>query len=187
MTDTAIPRRRLLNGWRLAGWGSLAALLTLPAVAMRMGAQGVVWTASDFVFAAVLLGFLGGVVELSVRLARGRAERAGYLIAGVTAFLTVWINGAVGIIGDDDNVNQYFFYMVLIGIVLSVLTWFRPAAMRWITGAIALGQPVMGLVATQTMPGHGVEWGLLAVFALLWGGAAWYFNAGLRRARAAAA
>ena len=96
---------KLLNGWRIAGWGSLAALLLLPAIAMQVDAPGVLWTASDFVFAAVLLGFLGGVVELAVRLARGGQERAGYLIAGFTAFFTMWSNAAVGIIGDDDRVK----------------------------------------------------------------------------------
>lgn len=173
--------RKFTNGWRIAGWGSLAALLLLPALAMQFDAPGVLWTASDFVFAAVLLGFLGGVVELAVRLARGGQERAGYLLAGFTAFFTMWINAAVGIIGDDEWVNQFFFFMVLGGIVLSLVARFRPAAMRWITGAIAVGQPAVGVIATQTMPGHGVEWGLLAFLALLWGSAAWSFDRAVRQ------
>lgn len=67
MTNALSPRS--LNGWRIAGWGSLVALLVLPALAMQLTSE-VNWTASDFVFAAVLLGFVGAVVELAARFAR---------------------------------------------------------------------------------------------------------------------
>ena len=112
-------------------------------------------------------------------------KRQGYLLAGFTAFFTMWSNAAVGIIGDDEWVNQFFFWMVLGGIALSLLARFRPVAMRWITGAIALGQIAMGFVAMQVMPGHGVEWGVIAFFALLWGSAAWCFDRAVRNGRPA--
>lgn len=49
----------LVNGWRIAGWGSLLALLMLPALAMQITDEV---TAGDFVFAAILLGFVGTMV-----------------------------------------------------------------------------------------------------------------------------
>lgn len=86
MNDLPSPHAPLINGWRIAGWGSLLALLTLPALAMQMTNE-VNWTAGDFIFAAILLGLVGTVVELALRFARPGAPRIGYLIAGFTAFL----------------------------------------------------------------------------------------------------
>jgi hypothetical protein len=76
MNDISARRAPLLNGWRIAGWGSLLALLMLPALAMQITGE-VNWTAGDFVFAAVLLGFVGTMVELAVRFARPGAPRIG--------------------------------------------------------------------------------------------------------------
>jgi hypothetical protein len=175
MNDISTRRAPLLNGWRIAGWGSLLALLMLPALAMQLTAE-VDWTADDFVFAAMLLGFVGAVVELAVRFARPGAPRLGYLVAGFTAFFTFWTNAAVGIIGDEDTVNVFFFLMVAVGILAAMVVHFRPRAMRWIAVLLAVGQYAAGIAALWMMPGHAVEWGFLTVFALMWLTAAWCFN-----------
>ena len=173
---TTTQRPALLNGWRIAGWGSLAALLALPALAMRFTGE-VDWTASDFVFAALLLGFLGICVELAVRFAKGRAMLLGYLIAGLTAFLTFWSNAAVGIIGDENaSVNVGFFAFVVIGFAAAALRRFRAPAMRRIATELAIGQYALGVIALFAMPGHAVEWGFLTVFAMFWLAAAWCFH-----------
>src|SRR3954464_4182642 len=100
MTDMAEPRGAWRsNGLRLALWGGLAALLALPAVAMRFGADGVVWTASDFVVWGAMLSWVGLGVELVVRASPSRPYRLGAALAVVTAFLTIWVNLAVGMIG----------------------------------------------------------------------------------------
>ena len=173
---TTTTQRRLFNGWRIAGWGSLLALLLLPAIAMQFTGE-VDWTASDFVFAALLLGFLGGCVELGVRFGKGRLGTWGYIIAGLAAFLTMWANAAVGIIGDENSpVNPGFFLMVTGGFALAAIARFRPAAIRWIAFTLAAGQFALGFAALVLMPGHAVEWGGLAFFALLWIAAGWCFH-----------
>lgn len=164
-----------LNGWRVAGWGSLMALLLLPALAMRLTTD-VTWTASDFVFAAILLGFAGAVVELAVRFARPGASRTGYFVAGAAAFLTLWSNAAIGIIGDEDAVNVYFYLMVGASMLAGAIVLFRPAPMRWITASLAIGQYAVGIAALNMMPGHPVEWGVITVFALMWLIATWCFH-----------
>ncbi|QIG53750.1 hypothetical protein G6N82_05920 [Altererythrobacter sp. BO-6] len=175
MNDKSTPFTRLLNGWRIAGWGSLLALLLIPALGMQLTSE-VKWTASDFVFAAILLGFLGTVVELAARFAQPGAARIGYIVAGLTAFLTFWSNAAVGIIGDEDSVNVFFFLMVVAAMFVGSVARFRPGAVSWIAALLALGQYAVGIAALGMMPGHAVEWGVLTFFAVLWLAVAWCFN-----------
>jgi len=175
MDNMMNSRRPLMNGWRIAGWGSLLAVLLLPALAMQLTSE-VDWTASDFVFAAILLGFVGGVVELAARFAQPGTARAGYILAGLVAFFTFWSNAAVGIIGDDDDVNILFFLIVVGAIAASALYRFRPGAMRWIAVLLAAGQYAIGVAALFMMPGHAVEWGVLTMFALLWSACGWLFH-----------
>lgn len=179
MNDLSSPRAPLFNGWRIAGWGSLVTLLMLPALAMQMTGE-VNWTGGDFVFAAILLGFVGTVVELAARFAQPGAPRIGYLIAGFTAFFTFWSNAAVGIIADDDAVNILFFLLVLVAIAAGMLVRFRPGVMRWIMVLLAIGQYGVGIAALSMMPGHAVEWGFLTIFAVLWLTAAWCFHRALK-------
>lgn len=44
-----------LNPWRVLGWGTAAALLLTPLIAMRFTSE-VNWTASDFALAGVMIG-----------------------------------------------------------------------------------------------------------------------------------
>lgn len=166
------------NGWRLAGWGALGALLCLPAVAMQLTDE-VDWTASDFVFAAVLLAALGVGFEIALRIGRSAPHKIAMAIAALGGFLTVWVNMAVGMLGSEDEpTNLAFLAMVGVAIVASFLVWFRPGRMRWIMAALAVGQFMVGIAATTwTMPGHAVEWGVLGFFATIWGASAACFHA----------
>ncbi len=150
-------------------------LLLLPALAMQFTSE-VNWTASDFIFAAMLLGIMGTTIELAARFARPGAARIGYILAGMTAFFTFWSNAAVGIIGDENSINVLFFVMVVAAILAAMIGRFRPGAMRWIAALLAIGQYAVGIAALTVMPGHPVEWGFLTIFAVLWLTAAWCFN-----------
>ncbi|HEX8191571.1 MAG TPA: hypothetical protein VF552_01595, partial [Allosphingosinicella sp.] len=94
--------------WRWIGWGGAAALLAVPAVAMRFTSE-VDWTASDFVFAAVLFGLVGLGIELAVRASPSLAWRAGAGFAVFSCFALVWVNAAVGMIGDGGNAYNFAF------------------------------------------------------------------------------
>lgn len=175
MNDIASPHTRPFSIWRIAGWGSLLGLLLLPALAMQFTSE-VNWTASDFIFAAILLGIMGTTIELAARFARPGAARIGYILAGMTAFFTFWSNAAVGIIGDENSINVLFFVMVVAAMLAAMIGRFRPGAMRWIAALLAIGQYAVGIAALNVMPGHPVEWGFLTFFAVLWLTAAWCFN-----------
>ena len=176
MTDTRsepiLPGER---GWRIAGWSAAVALLMLPAIAMQF-TEEVDWTPSDFVFAAILLGTLGLGVEIAIRVARTRLHFAGLVVAALTGFFTLWSNAAVGIIGaEGEPVNMGFNVLVLAALVATLAVRFRAAKLRWVMGAMAIGQFALGIAALLAMPGHAVEWGILAMFAALWGLSAFCF------------
>lgn len=85
--------------WRVLMWSGLAILLALPALAMSLGAEGVDWSASDFVIMGVLLAIVGLGVEAMIRFVRGWRERGIAIAAIVVLFLLVWAELAVGLIG----------------------------------------------------------------------------------------
>lgn len=96
LTNENNQTRRGLNGWRIAGWGAVAAILLAPAVAMQFTNE-VAWTASDFLFAGLLLVGAGALVELAVWKARSTPVRIALVLGVLAAVALVWIEGAVGI------------------------------------------------------------------------------------------
>jgi hypothetical protein len=87
------------GAWRVLMWSGLAVLLALPALAMSLGAEGVGWSASDFVVMGILLALVGVALETMVRLTRSRRARL-FGIGGIAVlFLLVWAELAVGIVG----------------------------------------------------------------------------------------
>ncbi len=172
MQPDQIKTSSLLNGWRIAGWGALLALLVLPAVAMTFTDE-VDWTFGDFVFAGILLFALGAGVEIAIRVGRSGPLRLGLIIATLAGFFTLWSNAAVGIIGSEDEmVNLGFTALVILAFLSTLLVWFRAHILRWIYAVVAIGQIALGIAALSLMPGHAVEWGILAAFAAIWGAAA---------------
>lgn len=153
--------------WRWAIWGGAVALLLLPAVAMRVGDNGVDWTGSDFVVFGAMLLIACGAYELGVWLSRDRAYRAGFGVAVAAGFLLTWINLAVGIIGDGGNpANLAFFGVLLVGAIGALIARFKPQGMARALLATAIAQAVAGVVALTQGSVEGV--GLSALFAVAW-------------------
>lgn len=143
------------NGWRIAGWGLLAGLLALPAVAMRFTGE-VNWTASDFVFAAIMLGALGLGFELVARASSSWWYRAGMAAAMLGAFLLVWINLAVGIIGSEHNdANLMFAGVLAVGVGGACLARFAAAGMARAMGAAAIAHTLIAGIALVGRLGAG--------------------------------
>ena len=109
---TAIMATGHGQGWRVAGWGLLATLLALPAVAMQFTTE-VSWTALDFIMMGIMLGVLGVGFELLIRFSTNWWHGVGMAVGLVTAFLLIWVNLAVGIIGSERNDANFLFAGVL--------------------------------------------------------------------------
>lgn len=101
------------NRLRMLVWGGAAGLLVLPAIAMRLGADGVDWSATDFIVFATMLAVACGLYELAMRMSGDARYRAAAGVAVATGFLTVWANLAVGMIGSEGNPFNLAFAGVL--------------------------------------------------------------------------
>lgn len=118
------------NPWRLAVWGTAAGLLMIPAIAMQLGAEGVHWTAFDFVVMGTLLGSCCAAYELATRMSGNTLYRLGFAVAIVLGFLLVWINLAVGIIGGEANpANLVFAGVLAVGLVGALIGRFTAGGM----------------------------------------------------------
>lgn len=163
--------------WRVMLWGAAALLLLAPLIAMRFTSE-VNWTGSDFVAFGAMLAVLCGGVELAVRMSRHHSYRAAAGIALVAGFLLVWMNLAVGIIGNENNpANQMFFGVLAVGLVGALIARFRAAGLARAMVAMAIAQV---LVAVAAQIGGAFVWPLTVVFAGLWLGSASLFRRAAR-------
>lgn len=160
----------LAGNWgrvRYAGWGGAAALLLLPAVAMKAApGSGVNWTASDFVFAAIMLGSVGLLLELTVRTSRNLWHRLGALVGVGTGFLLIWSNLAVGYIGDGSSlINAVFLAIPAIALASGVAVRFRSGAMAIIMLIAGAAHGLTGAIGFPQDPRTGP---ISMVFVALW-------------------
>ena len=154
--------------WRIAGWSVAGLLLLVPLIG------NFPWTASDYVFAAVMIGGTGLLFEWAVRKSGNLAYRAGMAAALAGAFMTIWANAAVGMIGSEDNPYNFLFAgVLLIALAGSIVGRFRAAGMMWAMAATAAGDVAVAAGGLMQDPrgalfsmGFGGIW--LVAAALFW-------------------
>ena len=179
-------RRRIESRWRMAAWCSAAAVVLLPPLVAMQLTHEVNWTVADFVFAGALVGGAGLTYELAARMTRNTAYRAAVGVALAAAFMLVWVNGAVGIIGSEDNLANLMYGGVLaVGIIGAVIARFRPRGMARAMLAASLAQTlicIVALIGGFGLPATGpLELvGLNGFFAGLWLLSAWLFRTAAR-------
>ncbi len=158
--------------WRIALWGAAAAFLLLPAAAMQFTAE-MSWGLGDFVIWGFMLLAACGAVELSSR--TSGAYRVAVAVAAAAAFLLVWINLAVGMIGDEGNpANLMFAGVIAVALIGAALARGRARGLADAMSAAAFAQALAGIVALAF--GWGARsplwpWHILAatiVFSGLW-------------------
>lgn len=122
-------------------------LLMIPLVAMQF-TQEVMWTLGDFIFAAVMI-FGTGLTYLTVTRKAGQTVyRLAVAVALAAGFLLIWLNGAVGIIGSEDNlINAWYYAVALAGIAGALLSRFYAKGMALTMLVMALGQALIAVVA----------------------------------------
>ena len=168
--------------WTIAPWTSAAVLLLLPLIAMQFTHE-VNWDETDFiVFGAMLVGACGAY-ELATRMTGNTAYRAAVGVAVVAAFLLIWINLAVGMIGSEDNpANLMYGGVLAVGIIGAFIARFQPDGMARAMGATALAQASVAVIALFAGLGStGPSLFLTGFFAALWLMSAWLFRRAARQ------
>ena len=158
-------RARRGSPWRAVGWTLAGLVLLVPLVAMQFTRE-VNWTVGDFIFAGMLIGLVGLVLELTVRASRIPAYRGGVAAALAASFLIIWVNGAVGMIGDEGS-RYTVLFLGVIGVALfgAIIARFRAAGMA---RAMLVAAIAHGAIAVGGMP-IDLRGGILSLcFAAIW-------------------
>lgn len=136
------------NRWSLAIWGGAAVLLSIPAIAMQFEGTGFDWNPGDFIVMGALLAVACGGYEIATRMSPHWAYRAGAAVAILTCFLTVWVNLAVGMVGDEGNpANLLFGVVLLVAVIGAIISGFRPRGVARSMQAAAVAQGLMAVYA----------------------------------------
>lgn len=175
---------RLISHWRPIAWGTVALLLLLPLIAMQFTDE-VNWTPTDFIFMAALLGGALAGFDLAVRKSGSLAYRAGAAVALATTFFLIWINAAVGIVGNENHpANAVFAGVLAVAVIGAALARFRPRGMARALLATAITQAAVALLVAAA--GWGLEAFVLSgFFTAAWLTSAWLFGVAAREARPA--
>jgi hypothetical protein len=163
-----------------------ALILLLPLVAMQFTDE-VDWDETDFAVMGAMLFGACGTYELAARMTGNVAYRAGVGVAVVAAFILVWMNLAVGIIGSEDNpANLMYGGVLAVGIFGALIVRFQPHGMARALAATALAQAlvcVIALIAGLGSTGANWPWAIVFLtgfFAALWLVSAWLFRKAAR-------
>ncbi|QLQ12563.1 MAG: hypothetical protein HZY74_03640 [Brevundimonas sp.] len=171
-------RKGGLVGWRIAAWTGAGLILLLPWVAMQFTHE-VQWTAFDFIVAGIMLSSLVGAFELVVRLTGNWAYRAAVVVAAFAAFLMVWAQGAVGLVGsEDDAFNLIFLIPLLIGATGCFIANFKAAGMSRMLATMAVVQLItvgIGFAVTRDP-----DCLILLAWVFAWSLSAWLFGRAAR-------
>ena len=140
------------------------------------------WNLADFVFAGALISGTGLTYVLAARKAGNIAYRFAVGVALAAAFILIWVTGAVGIIGsEDNNANSMYFGVLAVGLIGAVIARFRPLGMARALFATALAQALVAVIVL--IFGLGLPWsppveilGLNGFFVSLFVGSALLFR-----------
>ena len=150
---------------RLIVWAvAISLLLMIPLAAMQF-TEEVNWDLFDFLVMGGLLFGVGLAYELVGRRIEKTAYRAAFGVGLVTAFLLAWVNGAVGIIGNEGNpANLMYGGVILIGVIGALFARLRSPGMVRALFAMAFAQMLVPIVALFIWPPQVASWGAAGVF-----------------------
>ncbi len=123
------------------------------------------------------------IVFTARRRSRIRAYRLAAAIAALGGFLLVWINGAVGIIGNEENeANLLFFGVLAVAATGALIARFRARGLARALYATAIAQVLVAVIAiVMRLGASGPAWprGILvltAMFSAAWLVSGWLFG-----------
>ena len=166
---------------RAATWCGATFLLLLPAIAMEFTSE-VNWGPEDFIVMGAMLVAAAGACELALWMSPDWSYRLAFGLAIATAFLMVWSNLAVGIVGNERNpANLMYFGVLALLVVGTALVQARPGGMSKVLAIVALAFASASVFAWFFGMGS-VPWIPIAIFVALWSASAVLFRRAARKA-----
>jgi hypothetical protein len=121
--------------------------MLLVALAAKQSIGEVSWVNHLAQTGALLIG-VGIAVELALRKTGEAAYRTAVGLALGSALLLGWVNGAVGIIGSEDNeANLMYGGVLVVGALGALIARFKPEGMARALFATALAQTLVAVIA----------------------------------------
>ncbi len=151
--------------------GTLLLLLIPLALTIRDGNVpnvGWNWSPGDFVVAFVLIFGVGLAFIMIAQKSKNMVYKVAVGLSLATAFVFMWINAAVGIIGDGDFPNALYLIVLAIGFFGGIISRFEPRGMMRTMFAAAAGQALVPVIALFIWNPATNDWspGVLRVFVL---------------------
>jgi hypothetical protein len=158
---TALKERSTMvtrNAYRsVVGVALVTALILLLIFVSMQITDDMNWSVFDFVFAGAVIFGTGLTYQLVTRKAGTMAYRFAVGLALAAAFLLVWVNLAVGVIGSEDNpANLMYGGVLAVGFIGAIIAELRPQGMARVLFAMALAQAAIAVIAL--ILGLGAPW-----------------------------
>ena len=160
--------------WRIAAWSAAAALMLVP-ISVQLLSGNFGWSPGDFILVAIVLLTGCALFDLAARKAPNFAYLAGSAAALAAGFGLFMVNGAVGLVGsEDEGANLLFGLVILVATIGAVAARGRPERLATTMFAAAALQVVVS-IAVIGLVGLGADEGAplaevigLSMFAGLW-------------------
>ena len=140
------------------------------------------WDLLDILVFSGMIAVVATIIVVARR-ARSASYRIAVTIAALGAFAMVWVNGAVGIIGNEDNdANLLFFGVLAVAALGAAIARFRARGMAIALYTTAAAQVAIAVYAiTMQLGAAGPIWPrdilmLTAFFTAVWLMSGWLFN-----------
>jgi len=159
----------------------------VPLIAMRFTNE-VNWDISDFIIMATVLFGIAIAYELIAQKSNKKAYRIAFGLALLGAFLLFWVNGAVGIIGNEgQDANLLYGAVFVVGFVGAIISRFKAKGMSITLYVAALTQMLVPTIALFIWPPSEVSWApsVVGVFILSGFFALLFYVSGMLFSRAA--
>ena len=143
-------------------------VLAIPLIAMPFTAE-VNWDVTDFLVMGSMLLAIGLSYELIARKSDRTVYRVAFGVGLLGALLLFWVNGAVGIIGNEgQDANLLYGFVIVTGVVGSILSRFKAKGMSVTLYSVAVVQMLVPVIALLIWPPSVTSWspGVLTVFLL---------------------
>ncbi len=149
----------ILDTKRLIGWiVFVICALLIPFIAMRFTDE-INWDLTDFLIMGIVLSGIGIAYEFFAKKSKKTTYRIAFIIGLLGAFLLFWVNGAVGIIGSENqDANLLYGAVFLVGLIGALISRFKAKGMSTTLLVASVVQMMVPITAIIIWPPSEISW-----------------------------